>query len=385
MAIYHCSIKSGSKGSGASAKSKSDYISREGKYSDKPDLEFKESGNMPKWAQADPSTFWKATDRNERENGRVWTEIEIALPRELSRESRKELVQGFIIEQLQGQPYTVAIHNPAAEDGKAQPHAHIIFSERKLDGIERDKKQFFRRANAKEPSKGGCAKDRSWNDRGKVQQIREAWERHHNKAVRWEEDHVSCKSLAAQGIDREPEPKIGRNSARAEQVKEARQDRKELQEINREMYSLFREIEEAKDKILDVVVQPEPPKPEPLPPPKIEVAKKQEVTPPPETTRCEDLEEFQDKTADTISSPLWLKWLKELQDLLRQYNRDGYIDAHYDRLYKLIESHYKSAPPEGKGKKLDLDNETLDGKPISLLIMKEQERLGIRQPQQRKR
>ncbi len=259
MALYHCSIKSGSKGNGASGKAKADYISREGKYADKPDLEYKESGNMPEWAQKDPRTFWKASDQNERANGRVWTEIEISLPRESSESDRKELVQGFIKEQLKDHPYTVAIHNPKALDGEEQPHAHIIFSERKLDGINRGKAQFFKRANAKEPAKGGTAKDRAWNDRDKVQVVREAWERHYNKAVSFQELQVSCKSLKAQGIDRDPEPKLGPkgiHSPAADRVKETRKNRDDLQTINRQIRDLSREIETAKvEQVQPVQVQ----------------------------------------------------------------------------------------------------------------------------------
>lgn len=249
MALYHLSMKSGSKGNGASGTAKALYVCREGKYADKPDFEYKESGNMPTWAQRNPRTFWKASDENERANGRVWTEIEISLPRESTEAERKELVQGFIADQLKGHPYTVAIHKPKALDGEEQPHAHIIFSERKLDGIDRDKEQFFKRANAKEPAKGGTAKDRAWNDRDKVQEVREAWERHYNKAVHFQELQVSCKSLKAQGIDRDPEPKLGPkgvHSPAADRVKEARADRQELIEIDREMRKLSREIEAAK-------------------------------------------------------------------------------------------------------------------------------------------
>lgn len=208
MATYHCSIKSGSKGKGASGTAKAQYICRAGKYQSKgEDLEYSESGNMPKWAHGDFSTFWRFADEHERDNGRIYTEIEIALPREIPTAERIELVREFVAEQLEHHPYLVAIHNPvAALDYDEQPHAHIIFSERTLDGIERGPEQFFKRANKKNPEKGGAAKDRSWNEREKVQQVREAWERHYNA-------HspvlVSCKSLADQGIQRAPEPHLG--------------------------------------------------------------------------------------------------------------------------------------------------------------------------------
>lgn len=248
MSIYHCSFKHGSKGTGASAVAKQDYITREGKYDNKGDLQYKESGNMPEWAKDRPRDFWKVANRNERANGRVFTEIEVSLPREITPDARVSLVQNFVNAHLQGHPYTVAIHNPKALDGGDQPHAHIIFSERKLDGIERNRAQFFKRANMKEPAKGGCAKDRAWHDKGKVQEIRESWERHYNEAIYFvpEAQLVTCKSLKAQGIDREPEPKIGPkglHTPAAERVKETRRNRRELQAIELELEALRREIE----------------------------------------------------------------------------------------------------------------------------------------------
>jgi hypothetical protein len=247
MAIYHCSFKHGSKGSGASSLAKADYICREGKYSDKPDLEYSTSGNMPEWAQSEPRAFWTASDQYERANGRVYSEIEVALPREISPEQRQKLVKDFVNEQFgENHPYTIAIHNPpAALDGGEQPHAHIIFSQRKLDGIERNEEQFFKRANAKEPEKGGTAKDRIWHNTEKLQQIRESWERHYN---RYSPEKVSCKSLKALGIDREPERHLGpkkthMDSQEARKIMETREDLKKLEAIKREMVALSREIE----------------------------------------------------------------------------------------------------------------------------------------------
>ena len=99
MASYHCTLKSDSNKSGSAH---SDYINREGKYAaiennrDKyakyEDLVYKSSGNMPEWARENPKDFWKAADEFERANGRSYTEIEIALPNELTREQQIELV-----------------------------------------------------------------------------------------------------------------------------------------------------------------------------------------------------------------------------------------------------------------------------------------------------
>ena len=61
-------------------------------------------------------------------------------------------------------PYTLAIHR-GGEDGE-NPHAHLMFSERGHDGIERSAEQWFKRYNGKEPEKGGARKSRAAKARG---------------------------------------------------------------------------------------------------------------------------------------------------------------------------------------------------------------------------
>jgi hypothetical protein len=306
-----------SKGSGASATAHVDYIDREGKYEEKGDLEFKETGNLPAWANS-AREFWAAADELERANGRIYTEIEVALPREISPDQRRELVQGFIEEQLgKRHPYTVAIHNPpAALEGGEQPHAHIMFCDRTLDGIERSREQFFKRAAAPyrdrktkemvtpDPSKGGAAKAKEWQGRDKVFQVRESWERHYNNAVIFTDFQVSCKSLKAQGIDRQPERHLGPKMARlksweAGKIVEARSDRQELEEIERQITRLSREIEATPQ---DVVVPPQPEKTGTSPAAKTKTVKKQEIDQTPDLTRCADPEAEDLRPRDTISS-----------------------------------------------------------------------------------
>ncbi|MDD3445957.1 MAG: Ti-type conjugative transfer relaxase TraA [Zavarzinia sp.] len=174
MAIYHLSVKNGSPGAGAPH---ADYIEREGKYADRAeDLEYSESGNMPAWAAHDHKVFWRSADAYERENGRPYKEIEISLPRELDHEQRIELVREFVQSVIGDRhAYTWAIHNPHASDGCEQPHAHIMFTERAYDGIERDPEQFFSRHNSSHPERGGAKKDRYFNGRQFVRDVRQEW------------------------------------------------------------------------------------------------------------------------------------------------------------------------------------------------------------------
>lgn len=217
MASYHCTVKVGAKGK---AGPHAAYISREGKYrgSDRyEDLESKGAGNMPEWADKNTAHFWNSADEHERANGATYREIEIALPRELTPVQRRELVQEFIKQELgDSHAYQWAIHTPkGAIDKGEQPHAHIMYSERTLDGLDRDPAQYFKRHNAKNPEKGGCRKDSAGTDE-RLQATRAAWakvqnahlERHGHPA------RVDHRSLKEQGIDRAPEKHLGGSGVR---------------------------------------------------------------------------------------------------------------------------------------------------------------------------
>ena len=179
MAIYHLSVKHGSRKQGKSAAAHANYIAREGTYAKGryvEDFVHAESWNMPDWGAENAIDFWQAADTYERANGRLYTEIEIALPRELGQAQQLSLVRDFVSEQVGDEhPVTWAVHNRPALDGGMNPHAHIMLSERTLDGVERNPELFFKRANAANPEKGGAAKDPAWNHRDKVEQLRQAW------------------------------------------------------------------------------------------------------------------------------------------------------------------------------------------------------------------
>lgn len=217
MASYHLSAKMGKKGKAAPHAS---YLSREGKYQGREryeDLEAKGAGNMPAWAEHNSIAFWEAADEHERENGSAYREIEVALPRELNVEQRIELVEAFVAQEIGSKhAYQWAIHTPkAALEGGEQPHAHIMYSERIVDGIERDPDQYFKRYNAKNPDRGGCQKASGGKARGALKEelvaCRQRWaelqnahlERHGHVA------RVDHRSLADQGIARDPEKHLG--------------------------------------------------------------------------------------------------------------------------------------------------------------------------------
>ena len=218
MATYHLTAKIGQKGK---AQPHAAYIAREGKYSGSnryEDLEATAYGNMPAWAEHNPAEFWQAADQHERANGSSYRELEIALPRELTPPQRLELVQEFIIQELgENHAYQFAIHTPkAALEKGEQPHAHIMYSERMRDIIERDPEHYFKRYNAKNPDKGGAKKFRRGNGMAEVKaelsEQRERWATLQNAHLEkhGHDSRVDHRSLKDQGInEREPEKHLG--------------------------------------------------------------------------------------------------------------------------------------------------------------------------------
>ena len=254
MASYHCTVKTGGKGRAAKH---ADYIEREGQYAQTPgreskleDLEHKASGNMPAWAEHDASVFWQAADEHERSNGATYREIEVALPRELTPAQRVELVEDFVKQQIgERHPFTYAIHIPKAAIEKGeQPHAHIMYSERTLDGIARDPDKFFKRANTKNPEKGGCKKD-SAGTQERLLATRELWAEVQNKHLEkaGSAERVTHLSLKAQGIARQPEKHLGPVDARevnAAALLERRAAERELAHVGREPINAAAELAE---------------------------------------------------------------------------------------------------------------------------------------------
>jgi hypothetical protein len=247
MASYHCSVKVGGKGK---ASGHAAYIAREGHYAERAgyeDLEATGHGNLPAWAEGEPARFWTAADRYERANGATYREIEIALPRELNPAQRQALVLDFIRQEIgERHAHQWAIHNPgAALAGGEQPHAHLMYSERTVDGIERDPEQYFKRYNGKHPELGAAGKTAPARKNGCLEtrqrwaEVQNAHLQQHGHAAR-----VDHRSLADQGIDRAPEQHLGGRRVRQlapeqrEALLERREAEDELQQSQRELAPL---------------------------------------------------------------------------------------------------------------------------------------------------
>lgn len=158
--------RSGKIKNGATAKNRFHYITRTShfknyKESISEQIEFVKSGNLPSFAEGKPAEFWQAADVYERSNGRTCSSLVVALPKELNQAQRIELAEAFITEFADRYrfPFSCAIHNHAGLiAGIGQPHLHLMYSERHMDGIDRSAEQFFKRYNPKDPQKGGAQK-----------------------------------------------------------------------------------------------------------------------------------------------------------------------------------------------------------------------------------
>jgi ATP-dependent exoDNAse (exonuclease V) alpha subunit len=255
LAIYHLRLKVISRALGRAAKpggatrrsvvAAAAYRSGERLYDssqerwfefDKPDVIHKEilaPDNVPvaEWV-FDRQTLWNFVERAEkRVDAQLAREVEITLPRELTKDQQIELVRAFVRDQFvsKGMVADIAIHRPDASDGQEQPHAHVLLTLRRLD-----------------PSSptGFCAtKERGWNEpvevakavsearkrfnntglpedkaaleeaeaRRNVNVWRREWAAYANRALdaAGSAARIDHRTLEAQGIFRAPQPSLG--------------------------------------------------------------------------------------------------------------------------------------------------------------------------------
>ena len=231
MAIYHLTVKTGSRSGGQSAAAKSQYISRTGAYERGPggldrDLVLAmASGHMPSWARdaegldaerrsAACVRYWSAADLHERKNGRLYTDVEFALPVELTHEQRVFLVTTFAADRCtlpdgSKLPYTWAMH----AGGGTNPHVHLMISERINDGLERGSERWFKRAATKDrlPETGGARKTDVLSHPDWLRETRDLWANAANLALEsaGQTARIDHRSHAARGITDLPGQHVG--------------------------------------------------------------------------------------------------------------------------------------------------------------------------------
>ena len=253
MAIYHLSVKPVSRAGGRSATAASAYRAAElvhdhttGQtfdYTRKRGVEHEEivlptaaAGRDVNWAR-DREQLWNAAERAEnRSNSRVAREYEIALPHELSKEQRLELVRGFAgeIANRHGVAVDFAIHAPHRSGDERNWHAHLLATTREITPTGLGEKVSI------EWSDGNRRKAELGPAREEIGAIRERWATLTNEKLHehGHEIRIDHRSLEAQGIEREPTSHLGpavsgmeRRGIETEVGK--RLDREALEEIGR--------------------------------------------------------------------------------------------------------------------------------------------------------
>lgn len=129
MAIFHCHVSSIGKATQKRANTSSAsvaYSLRMGKY-EQDDLVHREIFHVdPKVKTGkDYINFVKSYEKQSRSNARILEKVEVALPKEFSREQQIDLVRQFMGKVGKGEltNYAFAIH----DSGNGNPHAHISF------------------------------------------------------------------------------------------------------------------------------------------------------------------------------------------------------------------------------------------------------------------
>ena len=152
--------------------------------------------------------LWNEIERSEkRVDSQLAREFIIALPLELEREQQADLIRHWCQDQVTAHGYVADFAVHKSRDGN-NPHAHILCTLRPVEG----------EGFGKKPDMSG-----KFNERGSVgagaksdlEAWRESWEIHCNEALERAgiDARIDHRSLKDQGIDREPEPKIGVDAA----------------------------------------------------------------------------------------------------------------------------------------------------------------------------
>ncbi len=230
MAIYHCSVKTGSRSSGQSAIAAAAY--RSGSklyetetglspdYSKKQGVVFSEISlceNAPREYQ-DRATLWNAVQKVESaKNSRLWREIEVALPIEFDREQQIEVVRNFVaLLTAQGMCADWSIHEPDHEI--KNPHAHIMLTTRsilengewapkskKVYDLDENGEKIFQKKDSSGRKQYKSHKEdfNNWNEKERVEEWRTKWEIVCNEFLS-EDKKIDHRSYKRQGIDKIP-------------------------------------------------------------------------------------------------------------------------------------------------------------------------------------
>ena len=213
MAIYHFSAKMISRASGSSALAASAYrsasrlhderLDRHHDFSNKAGVVHSEvmlPDRAPE-ALSDRQRLWNAVEGAEKRiDAQLAREIEFAIPRELDQAEGIRLAREFVNAEFvtRGMIADLNVHWDIGVDGLAKPHAHVMLTTRLIG------------------DDGFGPKVRDWNATSLLEHWREAWGEHVNRRLAELDIDASVdhRTLKVQGIDLEPQQKIGPAASR---------------------------------------------------------------------------------------------------------------------------------------------------------------------------
>ncbi|MBV8397895.1 MAG: MobA/MobL family protein, partial [Acetobacteraceae bacterium] len=239
--FYHCSVKSVGRANGRSIVAAAAYRSGERLEDARTGevFDYRARGGVldnfilartdaPEWVY-ERGRFWNAAEQAEtRANARLATELELALPHELTPEQRKELVSAFVLKIVEkyGVAADVAIHAPGKEGDHRNIHAHVLVTNRMLD-----ENGFIEKAPGQRKDIGLSGFARSdFGNGDAVLEIRKEWEQHVNRAYEMAglDIRVDHRSHADRGIEQEPTKHLGPAAAGMERREPGSSDRGDI-------------------------------------------------------------------------------------------------------------------------------------------------------------
>ena len=304
MAIYHCSIKTISRGKGQSAiaaaayrageKITSEYDGRTSDYTRKGGIVHTEiilPDNAPAEYQ-DRAVLWNAVEKIEKaKNSQLAREIQLALPVELSYMQNVNLVREYVKKNFtdNGMCADIAIHDN--KDGN--PHAHIMltmrpFNQDKTWGDKQKKVYQFNKDGNKiyDPKKRQykCSKIQTtdWNEQTKAEEWRAAWANTANRYLEMANhaERVDHRSFERQGKEEIPTIHLGVAAHQMEQ----RGIQTERGNINRAIKFANQKLRNLKIKITELKSELETLLAEKVTP-SVTQSQPQEITPSPTATQ----------------------------------------------------------------------------------------------------
>ncbi|HLU20990.1 MAG TPA: MobQ family relaxase [Bacillaceae bacterium] len=260
MAIYHLSARIISRGKGQSAVAAAAYRSGERlldettgeikkyKREVQPETMILAPNHAPGWVY-NRQQLWNEVEKIEKnKNSQLAREFNIALPRELSNDVQRKLIQHYVQDQLvdRGMVADIAIHR----DDKENPHAHVMVTVRSFNenGEWESKKkkiyQFDKNGEKVRDEKGKpiytTESITDWNERKTLEQWREMWAEYANRYLEQAGigEKITHLSHAKRGLEQLPTIHLGHVA----HAMERRGEESDRGNINRERQQYNQEV-----------------------------------------------------------------------------------------------------------------------------------------------